>query len=392
MTKQASLDRWRVGRRRRGPPDAGRRRGRRGVEPRLPAAARALRGILPAAAGLPRHGRRARDATYEVLSETELPEDGLVVYRLRALAGGRGGARPRRLRSRPSCARRRPSASSPESARAARPFRFLLYPIVGLLPEEDQVRLSDRLGLYAVTATLVSGLVEALVILVAAGARSRRRGSASAILAVSALRRLRRCSRCRPSAAPSAAFFLRETGGSAPVVLLCRGAAGARRPLRARRPHARAAHARRLLGAARAADAVTPTATARSSTAASSRTSVGRHASGSNAAATTGRWSRSRPSSIADAWSTRTACVPMASAADAGRRPAQPPPATRLRERGPRGGAPRVGRVERGLRWAHVPARPQSSRRAPSTTAAGRRPCGARRSGPRGRAFLASTC
>jgi hypothetical protein len=48
-----------------------------------------------------------------------------------------------------------------------RPFRWLLYPLVGLLPEDEQERLSDRLGLYAVTATLVSGLGEAVSVLAA---------------------------------------------------------------------------------------------------------------------------------------------------------------------------------------------------------------------------------
>ena len=41
------------------------------------------------------------------------------------------------------------------------PYRFLLYPLVGFLPEEEQERTADRLGLYSVTATMVSGLVEA---------------------------------------------------------------------------------------------------------------------------------------------------------------------------------------------------------------------------------------
>ena len=100
----------------------------------------------------------------------------------------------------------------------ARPFRFLLYPIVGLLPEEEQVRLSDRFGLYAVTATLVSGLLEGLLILLVPLLLSRR-GAAYAIGAVTtsaafALLALPAFGRA------FSAFFLRETGGSAPVVFL----------------------------------------------------------------------------------------------------------------------------------------------------------------------------
>jgi hypothetical protein len=46
-----------------------------------------------------------------------------------------------------------------------RPYRALLYPIVGLLPEADQERWSERLGLYSVTATLVSGACEVALLL-----------------------------------------------------------------------------------------------------------------------------------------------------------------------------------------------------------------------------------
>ena len=97
--------------------------------------------------------------TYEVLSETELPEDGLVVYRLRAWPEGEV-VRDRVVYG-PSFVR----AAEAERERArvrdeVRPWRLLLYPVVGLLPEEEQERVCDRLGLYAVTATIVSGLVE----------------------------------------------------------------------------------------------------------------------------------------------------------------------------------------------------------------------------------------
>jgi hypothetical protein len=155
--------------------------------------------------------------TYEVLSETELPEDGLFVYRMRRWPEGEV------VRDRVVYGTGFVHAAEAERARVrvrerARPFRFLLYPLVGLLPEEEQVRLSDRFGLYAVTASLVSGLVEGLSILLVPLLLSRR-GTAYAIGAVStsaafALLALPALGRA------FSALFLRETGGSAPVVLL----------------------------------------------------------------------------------------------------------------------------------------------------------------------------
>jgi len=155
--------------------------------------------------------------TYEVLSETELPADGLVVYRMRRWPEGEV------VRDRVVYGSSFVHAAEAERARVrgrerARPFRFLLYPLVGLLPEEEQVRLSDRFGLYAVTASLVSGLVEGLSILLVPLLLSRR-GTAYAIGAVStsggfALLALPALGRA------FSALFLRETGGSAPVVLL----------------------------------------------------------------------------------------------------------------------------------------------------------------------------
>jgi hypothetical protein len=154
--------------------------------------------------------------TYEVLSETELPEDGLFVYRLRLWPEGEV-VRDRVVYG-PAFVR----AAEVERERArtrerARPWRWLLYPIVGLLPEDEQVRLSDRFGLYAVTATFVSGLLEGLLILLVPLLLARRGAgyaigavSASALFALLALPALGRA---------FAAFFLRETGGSAPVVL-----------------------------------------------------------------------------------------------------------------------------------------------------------------------------
>ena len=120
------------------------------------------------------------EGTYEVLSETELPEDGLVVYRLRPWPEGEV------IRDRVVYGPAFVRAAERERERArvrerARPWRFLLYPLVGLLPEDEQERVCDRLGLYAVTATLVSGLVESAVmlalLLVASGASDGGRPS-----------------------------------------------------------------------------------------------------------------------------------------------------------------------------------------------------------------------
>lgn len=156
------------------------------------------------------------EETYEVTSETELPEDSLVAYRLRAWPEGEV-VRDRVVYG---SAFVRAAESERERARGrerARPFRFLLYLIVGLLPEEPQVRLSDRFGLYAVTATLVSGLVEGLLVLLvpvllAWGGPAHAIGAVTTsagftLLALPAFGRA------------FSAFFLRETGGSWPVVV-----------------------------------------------------------------------------------------------------------------------------------------------------------------------------
>ena len=83
------------------------------------------------------------DATCEVLSETELPEDGLVVYRLRLWPEGEV------VRDRVVYGPLFVRAAEAERVRArvrarARPWRMLLYPLVGLLPEEEQERACDR--------------------------------------------------------------------------------------------------------------------------------------------------------------------------------------------------------------------------------------------------------
>ena len=155
------------------------------------------------------------DDTYEVLSETELPEDGLVVYRLRVWPEGEV------IRDRVVYGPAFVRAAEDDRERArvrdkARPWRFILYPVVGLLPEEEQERLCDRLGLYAVTATLVSGLIEAAIVLVVPvllgrgdAARAIGAVTTAAAFALLALPGLGRA---------FGAVFLRETGGSAPVL------------------------------------------------------------------------------------------------------------------------------------------------------------------------------
>jgi hypothetical protein len=157
------------------------------------------------------------ESTYEALSETELPEDGLVVYRLRAWPDGEV-VRDRVVYG-PAFVR----AAGKERERArvrdrARPWRLLLYPAVGLLPEEEQGRLCDRLGLYAVTATLVSGVVEGTSVILVLALLGRASDSGGAILLLTSLPGL--VLLALPGFGRAwGAFFLRETGGSAPVIL-----------------------------------------------------------------------------------------------------------------------------------------------------------------------------
>ncbi|HYN02446.1 MAG TPA: hypothetical protein VE359_08375, partial [Vicinamibacteria bacterium] len=157
------------------------------------------------------------DDTYEVLSETELPEDGLVVYRLRAWPEGEV------IRDRVVYGPAFVRAAEDDRERArvrdkARPWRFLLYPVVGLLPEEEQERQCDRLGLYAVTATLVSGLVESLGVLLLILAVTRGNEGGRTIMLLVSLPGL--VLLVLPGLGRAfGAVFLRETGGSAPVTL-----------------------------------------------------------------------------------------------------------------------------------------------------------------------------
>ena len=110
------------------------------------------------------------ERTYEVVSEGGAA--GGVVYGLRPWPEGEV------VRDRVVYGPRLVRAAQADRARAAtlerlRPYRFFLYPLVGLLPESEQERWADRLGLYAVKATLISGLSELVLLLLAIGLIAR---------------------------------------------------------------------------------------------------------------------------------------------------------------------------------------------------------------------------
>lgn len=110
------------------------------------------------------------ERTYEVVDERTEPER--VVYSLREWPEGEV------IRDRVEYGPRFVRAVLAERERAAtrarfRPYRAFLYPIVGLLPEAEQERWSERLGLYSVTATLVSGACEVALLLLAVWAIGR---------------------------------------------------------------------------------------------------------------------------------------------------------------------------------------------------------------------------
>jgi hypothetical protein len=170
------------------------------------------------------------EATFEVLSETDVPKRGGVVYRLRAWPEGEV-ARDRVVYD--SSFVRRALAERERARLRSRvaPFRWLFYPLLGLLPEEQQERLADRFGLYAPTATLVSGLAESLVSLwalarIIAASDPGRAVSLLLALPVGLVFVLPGLGRA------FAALALRETGGS-PVLVwafaLARGLAGSYR-------------------------------------------------------------------------------------------------------------------------------------------------------------------
>jgi hypothetical protein len=183
---------------------------------------------------------------YEVISETQ--QEGCVVYGLRAWPEGEV------IRDRLVYGPAFVHAAEAERARAqvrerVRPWRFLLYPLVGLLPEEEQVRSCDRLGLYAVTATLVSGLVESAAVMAALLLLVRVFEGGGAIMVVVSLPGLILFVLPGLGRAFGAAF-LREVGGSAPVAFVLEAArafgAAAERPDRSFVPLTRAAFWERL--------------------------------------------------------------------------------------------------------------------------------------------------
>ncbi len=157
------------------------------------------------------------ETTYEVLSEVELAA-GPVVYRLRAWPEGEV-VRDRVLYGAAFVGRVLAERERERWRQKARPFRWLLYPLVGLLPEEEQERACDRLGLYAPTATLISGLAEGLCVLSALALLIRSNEPATAILLVASLPGL--VLLVLPGLGRAfAAAFLGETGGSAPVTFV----------------------------------------------------------------------------------------------------------------------------------------------------------------------------
>jgi hypothetical protein len=106
------------------------------------------------------------EQTYEVIAETQSAEG--VTYALRPWPAGEV------VRDRLVYGPRLVREAQEDRDRAARrervrPYRFLLYPLVGFLPAERQERVALGLGLYSVTATAVSGVVEGLLPFAAMG-------------------------------------------------------------------------------------------------------------------------------------------------------------------------------------------------------------------------------
>jgi hypothetical protein len=102
----------------------------------------------------------------------ERVEAARVVYRLRRWPEGEA-VRDRVVYGPDLVAAVQPEREREETRARARPWRAVLHPLVGCLPAEVQERVCDRLGMYAVTATLVSGLTETVIFFVAVAAVSR---------------------------------------------------------------------------------------------------------------------------------------------------------------------------------------------------------------------------
>jgi hypothetical protein len=174
------------------------------------------------------------EATFEVIAEDFVDETGGVVYRLRPWPKGEV-FRDRVVYGPALVGAIEAERQSARLHTRVRPWRFVLYPFVGLLPEEQQEWACERLGLYSVTATLVSGLVESagVLSLLALAARAADTGRSIALLLLAPVLVVvfvlpglgRACG----------ALFFRETGGS-PLVLALAGAlrAAGALPVRAR--------------------------------------------------------------------------------------------------------------------------------------------------------------
>ncbi|HSD28803.1 MAG TPA: hypothetical protein VLL75_15995, partial [Vicinamibacteria bacterium] len=210
--------------------DAGRWRVRDGEEARLTAGKaevwsrgylplrRRSEGAFPRRPAFPGTAVVLGESTYEVLTETEVPEDGLVVYGMRAWPDGEV-IRDRVVYGPPFVGAAEAERKQARVRARARRWRLLLYPLVGLLPEERQVRVCDRLGLYSVTATLVAGLVESFGVMILLLLLARATEAGSAIRLLTALPGL--ILLVVPGLGRAfGAVFLRETGGSAPVALV----------------------------------------------------------------------------------------------------------------------------------------------------------------------------
>jgi uncharacterized membrane protein len=152
------------------------------------------------------------DELYEVVAEDERPAEGIVVYRLRPWP--RGEVARHQVVYGPPLVQAVQQERQRELVRSrVRPWRFFLYPIVGTLPEEQQERVCERLGLYSVTATLVSGLCESLGVLALVALAAREADPGLQILLVTGAPALMFLVLPGLSRAAGAALF-RETAGS----------------------------------------------------------------------------------------------------------------------------------------------------------------------------------
>ena len=336
------------------------------------------------------------DETYEVLVRNRAARGRPRRLSPARMARGRGRPRPRRLRlglrsrgggragarARPRAGRGRGASCSTRSSACC--------------PRRSRCALCDRLGLYAVTATLVSGLVESLGVILLVPvllARGQRAGPAPSCCS-SRLPRPSSCWCCPASVARSAPSSCARPAARRPSSSRSRRC-GRSASLRERRdrsfvPLTRAAFWERLAppgrgGAATRRLARLPRPAAAPQWGGARRLFVGRRLLERRPGAARARPGPARP------------LVPPRAARRAPRRPAsrrsprRPPDA--YAEEVLAAGAPRVGRAQRGLRVAHAACSPPTSRRAPSTTAAGPAPRVARRS-PRRRPQASSglTC